>query len=216
MRTMSSKRGFALVVAAAAVALALPDASAQNQAIEEFSAFAINTNARPTTQPQPNRPTTAQLDIRIERWSTDEERDTLLAIVKQQESNIASMNQELLRALQRLPRVGHIRETSTLAWDLRFARQAPLDEGGRRIVLGTDRPMPFWEVRDRPRSFDYPFTVIEMHVDKENRGEGKLLADTRIFIDPRTKDLVLEHYDIQPVRLNQIRPRASGSAARQE
>jgi hypothetical protein len=99
------------------------------------------------------------------------------------------MNQELLRALQRLPRGGHIREATTLAWGLRFARQAPLDDGGRRIVLGTDRPMLFWEIRDRPRSFDYPFTVIEMHLNKENRGEGKLLADTRIFIDPRTNDL---------------------------
>jgi len=216
METMASTRGLA-VVAAAALALALPGASAQNPAIEEFSAVAINTNSRPTTQPQPNRPTTAQLDIRIERWSTDAERDTLLAIVKQQESNVASMNQELLSALQRLPRVGHIREATTLAWDLRFARQAPLDEGGRRIVLGTDRPMPFWEVRDRPRSFDYPFTLIEMRLDKENRGEGKLLADTRIFIDPRTTDLVLEHYDIQPVRLNEIRPRSSsGSTVRKE
>ena len=216
METMTSTRGLA-VVAAAALALALPATSAQNQAIEEFSAVAINTNTRPTTQPQPNRPTTAQLDIRIERWSTDAERDTLLAIVKQQESNVASMNQELLSALQRLPRVGHIREATTLAWDLRFARQAPLDDGGRRIVLGTDRPMPFWEVRDRPRSFDSPFTLIEMRLDKENRGEGKLLADTRIFIDPRTTDLVLEHYDTQPVRLNEIRPRSSsGSAVRKE
>ncbi len=207
MRTATSKYGLTLVAAAAGFVLAFSGVSAQNEAVEEFTAFAINTNSRPTTQPQPNRPSTAQLAIRIERWSTDEERDALLAIVKKQESNVASMNQELLRALQRLPRVGHIRESTTLAWDLRFARQAPLEEGGRRIVLATDRPMPHWEVRERPRSFDYPFSVIEMHLDKENRGEGKLLMDTRIFIEPRTNDLVLEHYDIQPVRLNQIRPR---------
>jgi hypothetical protein len=116
------------------------------------------------------------------------------------------MNQALLTALQRLPSVGRIRESDTVGWDLRFARQAPLDEGGRRIVLGTDRPMPYWEVRNRPRSFDYPFTVIEMRLDKENRGEGKLLADTRILVDPGTNDLTLEHYDIQPVSLNRIRP----------
>jgi hypothetical protein len=205
MATMTSKHGLVPAAAAVALALALPGAS-QNKAIEEFTAAAFNTNTRPTS-PQPGRPSAAQLVIRIERWSTDAERDALLAIVKQQESNVATMNQELLRALQRLPTVGSIREPTTLAWDLRFARQASLDEGGRRIVLATDRPMPFWEVRDRPRSFDYPFTVIEMRLDKENRGEGKLLADTRIFIDPRN-DLVLEHYDLQPVRLNQIRPRS--------
>jgi hypothetical protein len=106
-----------------------------------------------------------------------------------------------------MPSVGSIREVTTLAWDLRFARQAPLEDGGRRIVLATDRPMPFWEVVNQPRSADYPFTLIEMHVDKENKGEGKLLADTRLFVDPRTKDVVLEHYDLQPVRLTQVGPR---------
>jgi hypothetical protein len=195
-----------LLVGAAALALALPDAFAQHQAIEEFTAVAFNTNTRPT-QPQPNRPSTAQLNIRIERWSTDAERDKLLAILKQQQSNVASTNQELLRALQQMPSVGSIREATTLAWDLRFARQAPLEDGGRRIVLATDRPMPFWEVVNQPRSADYPFTLIEMHVDKENKGEGKLLADTRLFVDPRTKDVVLEHYDLQPVRLTQVGPR---------
>ena len=206
MATMTSKRVLALLAAAAALAFVLRDASAQNKAIEEFTAVAFNTNTRPT-QPQPNRPSTAQLNIRIERWSTDAERDKLLAILKQQHSNIANANQELLRALQQMPSVGSIREATTLAWDLRFARQAPLDEGGRRIVLATDRPMPFWEIVNQPRSADYPFSVVEMHVDKDNKGEGKLLAGTRLFIDPRTSDLVLEHYDLQPVRLTQVSPR---------
>jgi hypothetical protein len=205
MATMTSKCVFA-VVAASALALVLADASAQSHAIEEFTAVAFNTNTRPTS-PQPNRPSSAQLNIRIERWSTDAERDKLLAILKQQQSNIASTNQELLKALQQMPSVGSIREATTLAWDLRFARQAPLEDGGRRIVLATDRPMPFWEVVNQPRSADYPFTLIEMHVDKENKGEGKLLADTRLFVDPRTKDVVLEHYDLQPVRLTQVGPR---------
>ena len=203
----TSKLGLVLVAVAATLALALPGASAQNKAIEEFTAAAINTNTRPTS-PQPTRPSTANLVIRIERWSTDAERDKLLAIVKEHESNVPRTNQELLRALQQLPTVGSIREAGNLAWDLRFARQAPLDEGGRRIVLGTDRPMPFWEIVNKPRTSDYPFTVIEMRLDKENRGEGKLLSDTKIFIDPKTNDLVLEQYDVQPVRLNQIRPRS--------
>ena len=198
-----------LSVIGMAVALSgapLAGGSAQNQASEEFTAFAINTNTSRGTGPQPARPTTAQLTIRIERWSTDAERDQLLAIVKKGD-NVTRMNSELLSAMQRLPRVGFIRGAQTLAWDLRFARQAPLDEGGRRIVIGTDRRMPFWEVRNRPRSFDYPFTIIQMQLDKDNQGEGKLLADTRIFIDPRTNDLVMEHFDLQPVRLNQIRRR---------
>jgi hypothetical protein len=204
MNAHTPKRWLTLLAAAIAVAAGLPTVSAQHQAVEEFTAAAINTN-RPN-DPRRQRPTTAQLIIRIERWSTDQERDDLLAILKE-ERDVNRANQHLLRALQRLPSAGFIRESSSLRWDLRFARQAALEDGGRRIVVASDRPMPFWEVRDRPRSFDYPFTVFELRLDKNNRGEGKLLADTRIFIDPRTNDLVLENYDIQPVRLTQIRQR---------
>jgi hypothetical protein len=117
------------------------------------------------------------------------------------------MNDALLRALQRLPRVGWIRETTTLAWDLRFAQQSPLPDGGRRIVIATDRPIGFWEASNRPRSIDYPFTILELRLDKDHRGEGKLLADTRLIFNRESNTLVLENYDIQPVRLNQIRRR---------
>lgn len=201
MSTVIAKLALGVVTMAAALA-ATAGVSAQNRAVEEFTAFAINTNSRPTG---PNRPSTAQLSVRIERWSTDEERDTLAAIIKEN-SDVNRMNAALLTALQRMPRVGFIRESTSLAWDLRYARQATMDEGGRQIVLVTDRPIPFWEARNQPRSFDYRFTFLELRLDKENRGEGKMLADTRVVIDRRTSDLVLENYDLQPVRLNQIRP----------
>jgi hypothetical protein len=177
--------------------------------VEEFTAFAINTNSRPSTpsNPAPNRPTTASLTITIERWSTDQERAQLEAIVKEQ-TDVRRMNAALLTALQGLPRVGRIRESTTLGWDLRYARQANLDEGGRQILIATDRPIPFWEASNQPRSFDYRFTVLDMRLNKEHQGEGKMLTDTRLIVDRRTNNLVLEHYDIQPVRLNQIRRRS--------
>lgn len=202
MSTLIPKLVAGVVLVAAGLTAGMPGVWAQGTALEEFTAFAINTNSRPTG---PNRPTTAQLSIRIERWSTDEERDTLAAIVKEQ-TDVRRLNDAVLQALQAMPSVGRIRDANSLGWDLRYARQASLDEGGRQIVLATDRPIPFWEAVERPRTFDYRFTILEMRLDKDNRGEGKLLADTRLVIDRRTGGLVLEHYDIQPVRLNQIRP----------
>jgi hypothetical protein len=164
---------------------------------EDFTAFAINLNPGPTT---------ARIDIRIERWSTDEEREQLLDILRGEGSR-SRTNRELLRALRRMPRAGFIRSTGTLAWDLRYTQQQPLEEGGRQIVIATDRPIDFWEARNRPRVSDYPFTLLELRLDQNNRGEGKMLAQTRISIDPRTSNLVLEHYSHLPVRLNRIRPR---------
>ena len=48
--------------------------------------------------------------------------------------------------------VGSIRTPQTLAWDLRYARQFKLHEGGRRIVLVTDRPIGFREAANSTRT----------------------------------------------------------------
>ncbi len=172
-----------------AAALVMP-VSAQNVK-ESFTGFAINMNSGPKT---------GTIDFTIDRWSTDAERDQLLAIIAEKPKD---PTQPLLRALQKMPKVGGIRTPETLSWDLHYARQFPDDEGGRRIVLATDRPIAFAEARNSTRSIDYPFTIVEIHLDKNDKGEGKILAGTKIFVD-KNKNLVLENYAQQPVRFNEI------------
>ena len=173
--------------------LVMPTLSAQNVK-EQFTGFAINMNSGPST---------ATVDFTIERWSTDAERDQLLEILET-EKDVYQANKKLLTALQKLPKVGYIRTPERLAWDLRYARQSPLEDGGRRIILGTDRPIGFREARNQPRSMDYPFTIVEIQLDKNDKGAGKILAGTKIYIDKKTKNLVLENYAQQPIRFNEI------------
>jgi hypothetical protein len=192
-------RFIVLVTVGMAVPLVVETSRASVQSLpENFTAFAVNLN--------PGGPSTASVDIRIERWSTPEERTALLNILKE-ESDPRRANDALLRALQQMPKAGFIRTPQTLAWDLRYTQESPLEEGGRRIVVATDRPIGFWEARNQPRTIDYPFTLLELRLDTENRGEGKMLAGTKIFIDQKTNTLVLEDYAQQPVRLNEIRSR---------
>ncbi len=194
-----SALALAAVASAAGFGTTPSSVSAQNDVREDFTAFAINMNSGPKT---------ATVDIRVERWSTDAEREQLLGILKEGEGKDRyRTNQTLLKALQKMPKAGFIRTPNTLAWDLRYARQNPMEDGsGRQIVVATDRPIGFWEARNQPRSMDYPFTILEMRLNKENKGEGKMLAGTQLYIDPKTKNLVLENYGQQPVRLNEIRP----------
>ena len=180
-----------LVVAAVLAAAALVMPLSAQTAKESFTGFAINMNSGPKT---------GTVDFTIERWSTDEERSQLLAIITEKKDP----TQPLLEALQKMPKVGRIRTPSTLGWDLHYARQfKDEDGGGRRIVLATDRPIGFAEARNNTRTMDYPFTIIEIRLNAEDKGEGKILAGTKIFVD-KNKNIVLENYAQQPVRFNEI------------
>jgi len=189
VRTAALHNG--LVAAAALLAAAVAVASPADTK-ESFTGFAINLNAGPKT---------GSVDFTIERWSTDAERSQLLAII----TETKDPTQPLLKALQKMPAVGRIRTPTSLGWDLRYAHQIKDAEGGgRRLVLATDRPIGFAEARNATRSMDYPFTLIEIRLDADDKGEGKIAAGTKIFVDKK-KNIVVENYAQQPVRFNEIR-----------
>jgi hypothetical protein len=157
---------------------------------EKFTAFAVSLGGPRTTSG------TAQIDITIDRWSTDAERERLLEALK-------AGQDELLETLRELPPIGSIRTATSLAYDLHYANETPGEDGGRRIVLATDRPIGWWEAVNRPRTIDYPFTFIELRLNGEGEGEGKLSLATKVIA--RGRIVQLENYAAQPVQLNQVR-----------
>jgi hypothetical protein len=140
------------------------------------------------------------VQIDITRWSTQSERTELLNVLKK------SGAEKLLDALQDMRPVGTIKTPDSLGYDLRYANQTSLPEGGRRIVLATDRPIGFWEATRRPRTIDYPFTVIQMEIDRNGEGKGTLSYATKII--PQGDTIVLENFATQPVMLTQIKSEA--------
>jgi len=146
-----------------------------------------------------DRSLSTQLRITIDRWSTDRVRDNLVNILP------TNNQSKLLEALQDAPKVGTIRTTTSLAWDLHFARQTPGEEGGWRVVLGTDRPIAFSEQWRNARTLDYPFTVVELHLDKDGEGEGTLSFATKVIGDKRDNTVVLENWGTQRTRLTQVK-----------
>ena len=153
--------------------------------------------AREPQQPRA-RQRGATYDINIERWSTPEEAARLRDILTEKGADA------LLEAVQKLPRVGSIARTGHLGWDIRFAQQIPAAGGGRRIVIATDRPMSFWEAANQPRSADYAFTLAEVRLGPDGKGEGKLVPAAKIEYDQESKTLEIENYNTEPVRLTQV------------
>jgi len=138
------------------------------------------------------------VDITISHWTSEADRDRLMTLFKEKGEKA------LLSALQDQKPVGTISTPGSVAYDLRYARQLPTAEGGRRIILATDRPMGFWEASEQTRSVDYPFTLIELRLDKSGNGEGKLSFATKLTLENNT--LVIENYANQPVMLNEVKP----------
>lgn len=156
-----------------------------------FTAFAINMNSGPRA---------GMVDIVLERLTTDEEREGLIAA-------FAENGQDgLLRALQKVrPRVGYIRTPNSLGYDLQYAWRIVNSDGSSRVIIGTDRPINFWEASRQPRTIDYPFTIIEMRLDAKGNGEGRMAAGTKISKSRDGKTIELENYGISPVALNEIK-----------
>jgi hypothetical protein len=158
---------------------------------ERYSATAINTNT--------NNPSAGTIDITVSRWSTDKQRDALIATLVDKGAD------KLLDVMQDMPSTGHFGAPGQLSWDLRFARKTPLPDGGERVVLVTDRRIGFWEATREPRSYDYPFTVIELRLNAEGDGEGKMSLATKVIHDKEHNTISLENYQLQPVMLTNVK-----------
>lgn len=175
---------------------AFAQSNSQQPLPARYTAFAVSTGDAVSNA------VASQVEITIDRWSSAAESGRLMAILKEKGADA------LLDALQDLKSVGSIKTPGNLAYDLRYALVQPGEDGGTRIFLATDRPISYWEAVNQPRTIDYPFTFIELRVNKDGEGEGKLALATKVTASKDGSMIELENYQAQPIQLNQIRRRA--------
>jgi len=172
-----------------AAALAGPSVTAQsNQQPEEFSATAIVNNNLGAGA--------GRVIMRVTRWSSEAERGRLSRAL------LTKGADKLLDDLRDMKSVGTIRTPDSLGYDLRYAHQEPGEDGGRRIVIATDRPIGFWEAVNQPRISDYPFTVIQMEIGRDGEGKGTMSYATKIMA--RGNTIELENFASSPVMLTKV------------
>ena len=137
------------------------------------------------------------LTIRITRWTSDADHERMMELLRSKGQDA------FLRALTDQDAVGSIATPVSLKYDFFYAREEPLAEGGRKIFMITDRPMDIYERLNSTRSRDYPFTVIEMTLDKEGRGQGTLaqLVQLRLL----GNFLGIENLATSPMKLADIK-----------
>ena len=140
---------------------------------------------------------TARIEIDVKRWSSPSERTTLV-------NAVAKSQDKLLDELKDQKSVGTVRFNTELAWDLRYARQIPRDEGGTRVFLATDRPMSALEIWREPRYSQYPFTLIDLQFDPDGGATGSVMLAARVTADKDGRFIQVENFATQPIPLNDI------------
>jgi hypothetical protein len=141
----------------------------------------------------------ARVDIAISRWTTPEQREGLLKIL------IEEGSPGIAKALQKQEEAGFIlidkkRQT------LRYAWQWPQEEGGRVLILATDRPIAYGEAARQARSLRYNVSLIQLRLDKDGTGDGVLALAVEMEVNEEKRQLEIKHAATQPIRLGSVKP----------
>lgn len=143
--------------------------------------------------------------IYIERWSTDAEFESLRGPL------VNGDRSALLQALQHYRnRVGvmllpgvqgrgtRVRERTPK--NLLFAREVETP-AGRRIIVASDQHLGLGESQLDARKEVYELTLLEIRMNADGTGIGKVLTPADVAYDPATKSLEVKNYAALPARL---------------
>lgn len=144
-----------------------------------------------------------RLSFDIERWSTDAERDRMLAAIAE------NGQEKLLDAFRETPDVGRLRWPGGLQYAVRYAHRIARADGGSDIVLVVDRPLWLWW-ESQPASTSSPYTVLQLRLDKDGRGEGRASFGVAVSRD-KAQGVVLSDYAKAPAVLTDVRRQSADS-----
>ena len=193
---------------ATALIVSMPAAPAATQADQPTASDKVTITGWALNMSNVATGTNQTIQITIDRWSTLAQRQLLIDTFMEKKQD------GLLRVLEKQPRLGRFNfpgymgpdpnNVMRLGTDINYARSFAGEDGGRRIVIITPRVIGFREQANRPRTYDYPFTLFEMRFDKAGKGEGRMAYGARIDFDKKKNQIALENYSSEPVRLNNL------------
>lgn len=148
------------------------------------------------------------IDIVIERWSTEVERESLLR------TTIDSGPAKLLLALQTVTRrAGFVqspglqglgaRARTRRAHNFQFAHEIKTPTG-RQVVIATDQHLGFGDSARGWRASDYEFTLIDIRFGPDGVGVGKLAPESKVTYNSEKKTIELENYGTLPEQLSAV------------
>jgi len=129
---------------------------------------------------------TVPIDIRINRYATDEE-------IKNFADILVEGGQGRLREALEKEDVGQLSATGQVGIPIAIARKSV--QGDKTIIrIVTARTLSFAELRYSGRSVDYPFTILQLEVDREGKGAGTAIGAASIKFNKKKNTYVVESF----------------------
>jgi hypothetical protein len=176
--------------------LALPTGTTAQQASATSERFSFTS---PELKAAPGGSDASRLTIVVRRWSADEERDRVVAAA-------AETPARAQLELRQMNEAGHIEWPGALRYTLRYAHRVARPDGGFDVILATDTPVwMWWDSAQAAQSVKHPYTVIQLRLNKEGHGEGRLSLSGRITGDKQARTIAVEDFATTAPVLQDVR-----------
>jgi hypothetical protein len=183
----------ALLTAAVTVAIPVVLSAETAHAVAQYSFVVANA-------PKDVVAADGRMRVRVVRWSTDDERRQLLAALEEPA--------KLLSALPYVSVAGYLHWPGGLEYSVRYARQTARPDGSADIVMVVERPLWLWWDPAAKWAADQQFTVVQIRVNKDGTGEGRIATgdgfksdkDSGIVISDTAKPALLTDVRREPVK----------------
>jgi len=190
METRNGRFVFLLVLAFTTLLLA-SYGQEEKKKPEAYSAVAIGTGGSVGGS-------TIQFDFRVTEYTTDEELNKFAALLKEKGPDA------LRRALENEDR-GRINPAGRIGNQIAVARKR--QQGADTIItIVTARVMPFTELYRSGRSTDYPFGFLQVKLNGQGEGTGKIMAAAKIKFNKKNGQYEIESYGNQYIKAVNVRP----------
>jgi hypothetical protein len=129
---------------------------------------------------------TTSIDIRISKYNTNED-------IKEYATLLGDKGRDALRGRLEKEDLGQLSPSGSVGTPIAIARR--LTNGDKTIIrVVSARRMSFAELRNSGRSVDYPYTMVELVLDKEGKGTGTAIGAAKIRFDKKKNRYEIESF----------------------
>jgi hypothetical protein len=141
----------------------------------------------------------SSVNIVITRWTTPEGRNDLLSTL------MVKGEHQARTQLSRQLSVGYVQLVTGPRYELRYAWHEQ-EDNARRIVLLSDRVIPFVSAWNATHAFKYRITALQLQVDEDGNGSGTADVGVTVRVPPETLQFTVENPSTDTIELRDVRP----------